>query len=133
MKPVRILLAIGAIFVFAILWNGLVHMVILGEANAALEGIARPAPERSLPLSLLLTAGIALVFVASFLYCSPTRAPRDGIVHGLMFAAIGGLFVDLNQYVLYPIPGPLAASWFAFAVVEFCVYGVIASLLLKRR
>jgi hypothetical protein len=53
----------------------------------------------------------------------------EGIVYGLFFAAVAGLLVDVNQYVLYPIPGSLAWTWFAGGVVEFCLYGALVSWL----
>ncbi len=44
---------------------------------------------------------------------------------------LAGLLVDLNQYILYPVPGGLAAAWFAFGFVEFCIYGMLATLLYR--
>jgi hypothetical protein len=125
----RLAVAVLAIFLFALAWNGVVHMVILREANMALEKLARPAAERNVALGLLLTAGIAILFVYS--YASFVRAPglRRALGHGVLFALLAGLFADLNQYLLYPIPGSLASLWFLFGVVEFCIYGVLVSWL----
>lgn len=125
----RFWIAVVAIFIFALLWNGLVHMVFLREADLALDGVARPPAERNMALALLLTAGVALLFVYS--YGSFVRTPgiRRALGHGLFFALMAGLLVDLNQYFLYPIPGELAAAWFAFGLVEFSVYGVLVSWL----
>jgi hypothetical protein len=39
------------------------------------------------------------------------------------------VLVDLNQYVLYPIPASLAIRWFVFGLLEFCIYGILASKL----
>lgn len=116
-----------AIFVFALLWNGIVHLVILRDANVALEQLARPAEERSLALGLLLTAGVAVLFVYS--YASLVRTPGiwRGLGHGAFFGLLAGLLVDLNQFLLYPIPGWVVLSWFLFGFVEFCIYGVIAA------
>ena len=55
-----------------------------------------------------------------------------GLLHGLLFALLAGLLVDLNQYLLYPIPATLALSWFGFALVEFPLYGVLAAYMLSR-
>jgi GNAT superfamily N-acetyltransferase len=41
----------------------------------------------------------------------------------------GGLLVDLNQHLLYPIPGFLAGCWFLSGLFEFCGYGLIAAWL----
>lgn len=46
-----------------------------------------------------------------------------------VFALLAGVLVDLNQYVMYPIPASLIAKWFVFGLIEFCVYGALATLL----
>lgn len=118
-----------AIFVFALLWNGFIHMVVLREANTVLEGIARPPADRNLLLSLLLTAGIALLFMYSYVTCVRHAGIRQGLAHGVFFGLLAGLLVDLNQFMLYPIPASLAVSWFLAGLVEFCVDGTIAAWL----
>lgn len=121
----RFVIAVVVIFLFALAWNGFVHMVLLKEANLAIERFARPAEDRDMVLGLLLTAGIAILFVYSYIAFVRTPGAKRALGHGLFFALLAGLFVDLNQFVLYPIPGSLAAAWFLFGVVEFCIYGAL--------
>lgn len=45
------------------------------------------------------------------------------------FALVAGLLVDLNQYLIYPIPAWIVASWFVSGLIEFTLYGVLASRL----
>lgn len=125
----RFLVAVFAIFIFAMVWNAFVHMVLLKEASLALEQVARPMAERNMGLGLLLTAGVATLFVYS--YAMFVRAPGVGraVGHGVFFAVMAGLLVDLNQFFLYPIPGTLAAAWFLFGFIEFCIYGVLVAWL----
>jgi hypothetical protein len=49
-------------------------------------------------------------------------------LHGVWFAILVGFLVNLNQYVLYPLPASLVFVWFCFGLIEFCIYGAIASL-----
>lgn len=125
----RLLITAGAIFVFALLWNGLVHLVILAKANSALAAITKPAAERSLGLSLFMTAALAFLFVWSYARYARAGDLKEGLLHGLFFALLAGVLVDLNQYVSYPIPASLTAKWFGFGLIEFCIYGALASLL----
>ena len=125
----RLITTSAVIFIFAILWNGLIHGVILRDANAALTNVARSAADRNMRLSLLLTAGLAFLFIWSYAYTARRGNLREGISHGLFFAVLAGILVDLNQYVLYPLPASLVLKWFIFGVVEFCGYGIMASLL----
>ncbi|MEW6132777.1 MAG: hypothetical protein AB1591_06355 [Pseudomonadota bacterium] len=125
----RFFVAVFAIFIFAMVWNGLVHMVLLKEASLALEKVARPTAERNMALGLLLTFGVAALFVYSYALFVRTPGIKRALGHGVFFAAIAGLLVDLNQFFLYPVPGSLAAAWFLFGFIEFCVYGVLVSWL----
>lgn len=129
MNPKRFALTAGTIFVFAILWNGIVHLVLLKEANRALDPLARPLAERSLPLGLVLTAAIAVLFVYSYASCVRAPGVLHGLRHGAFFGVLAGLLVDLNQFLVYPLPGSLPAMWAAFGFVEFCLYGVLAAWL----
>jgi hypothetical protein len=133
MNYIRLITTSAVIFVFALLWNSLIHGVILRDANTALAGIARTTADRPMGLALSLTAGLALLFVWSYAYVARRGTWREGITHGLFFALLAGLFVDLNQYVLYPIPALLALQWFMFGIVEFCGYGLLASWLYPIR
>ena len=118
-----------AVFVFALLWNTIVHMVILREANMALDAIARPATERNSLLFLIPTAAVALLFVYSYALLVRTPGIKRGLAHGAFFGFLAGFLVDLNQFLLYPIPGSLAFQWFLFGFLEFCIYGAIAAWL----
>jgi hypothetical protein len=126
----RKLLASGVLFAVALVWNGLVHGLLLRETAKALDGLRRPEGP-NLGLALLLTAGVALVFVWSYARCARRGGWREGLAHGLFFAVLAGLLVNLNQYILFPIPGKAALTWWLFGVGEFCLYGLIASWLVR--
>lgn len=123
----RLFYAAASIFLFALLWNGVVHRVILRNANLALEHIARPASERNLLLSLAQTAAISCCFVLSHALGVRPKGLMGGLAHGALFGVLAGLFVDLSQYILYPIPAGLVIAWFGFGFVEFCIDGLLAA------
>lgn len=127
----RFLLAASVIFIFALLWNALVHLGILRRANLALAAIARLASERNLALSLLQSAAVSAVFLFGYVRFRRTGILKEGLGLGALFGVFAGLLVDLNQYILYPIPGTLATAWFAFGFVEFCIYGMLSALLYR--
>jgi len=129
MNVKRFLYTSLAVFVFALLWNGIVHMVLLRDANAALDAIARPAAERNTLLFLIPAAAVALLFVYSYALLVRIPGIRRGLAHGAFFGLLAGFLVDLNQFLLYPIPGSLAFLWFLFGFMEFCIYGALTALL----
>jgi hypothetical protein len=128
-RGARLALTAVAIVIFALLWNGLVHGLLLHEAEAALTGLLRPAGDRSSLLALLVTAGIAATFMVSHVWLVRPAGIGQGLVHGMWFGLLAGLLVDLNQYLLYPIPGYLASCWFLSGMFEFSCYGLIAAWL----
>ena len=118
-----------AVFAFALLWNGIVHMVLLRDANMALDAIARPAAERNTLLFLIPTAAVAILFVYSYALLVHTPGIKRGLAHGAFFGLLAGFLVDLNQFLLYPIPGSLAFMWFLFGFMEFSIYGALTAWL----
>jgi hypothetical protein len=119
----RFVLTVGAIVLFALVRNGIVHGLALQEAEAAIAGLIRPAADRSLPLALLLAAGVGVMFVVSHAWLVRPYGFGQGLVHGAWFGVLAGLLVDLNQYLLYPIPGFLLGSLLtgiASALLGYC-------------
>lgn len=129
-KP--LLIAFAALFTFALLWNGFFHLILLAKVNASVQHLHRPDLADKMWLSLLLTAGVVALFIFGYRSFARSYSVREGAGYGLFFAALAGLLVDLNQYVLYPVPASTAALWFLGGVVEFTLYGMIASRLPLR-
>jgi uncharacterized membrane protein YhfC len=125
----RFFIAALTIFVFALIWNGIVHLVLLREVDSILNSIGRQESQRNMFLSLLVTIMLAILFVWSYTRFARRGDLHDGLTHGLFFGLLAGTLVDLNQYVLYPIPASLAITWFAFGLIEFCIYGILVSIL----
>jgi hypothetical protein len=125
----RPLAAIAVLFVFALAWNGFVHLIVLRDANASVQHLRRPDLADKSWLGLLMTLGVVTMFVWGYRKVARSASIGEGLSYGLAFAVLAGLLVDLNQYVLFPIPGAVALQWFAGGVLEFCLYGVIVSRL----
>jgi hypothetical protein len=125
----RFTLASFVIFLFAILWNGGVHLLLLREADSILTTFGRTESQRDLSLSILATLLLSMLFVWSYTRFAKRGTIAEGLTYGIFFGLLAGVLVDLNQYVLYPIPASLALSWFVFGLIEFSVYGVLVSRL----
>jgi hypothetical protein len=125
----RFLLTCVVLVLVAITWNAFVHLVVLREANASVQHLRRPDLAEKAWLSIVLTAGIVMVFVCGYSRFARNGSLREGLTYGLFFGVLAGLLVDLNQYVLFPIPAAVAMQWFLGGLVEFSLYGMIASRL----
>jgi len=132
MRGRRFLLTAVLLFVIAIAWNAVLHLVLLAKVNASVRHLYRADLPEKMWLSLLLTAGIVVLFVYGHQRFVRSSSVIEGASYGLFFALAAGLLVDLNQYVLYPIPIGVAALWFAGGLVEFTLYGMLTSKLLTQ-
>lgn len=129
----RFFLTCIVLFIFALAWNTLLHLVILAQTNSLVQHLHRPDLSDKMWLSLLLTAGIVFLFVLGFqLFARSSPSMRQGALYGFIFALLAGLLVDLNQYILYPIPAKVVVLWFIGGLVEFTLYGIIAGMILPK-
>jgi len=125
----RLLLSSAVLFVVALVWNGVLHTMVLGELNAQVAPLRRANLAELMWLSLPMTAGLMLLFVFGYAKFARTGSVREGLGYGLFFALLAGLLVDLNQYVLYPLPGAVVLAWFAGGLIEFSLYGLLMTKL----
>jgi hypothetical protein len=125
----RFVIASTSVFVLGLVWGWFVHLVLLRDANRAIAHLLRPDMAGKMWMSIVASAGFAMLFVLGYGRVARRGTAAEGIVYGLFFAAVAGLLVDVNQYVLYPIPGSLALKWFVAGVVEFGLYGALVTRL----
>ncbi|TGK35087.1 hypothetical protein EHQ12_15940 [Leptospira gomenensis] len=117
----------ATLFPFALLWNGLVHGVLLRESNESLSYLRRINTGDFVLMGLIATLVITFLFTVSFWKWKKIGSFGEHVSHVFFFSAIAGVFVDMNQYMLYPIPGNVVFLWFLFGFSEFCVYQWIAN------
>jgi hypothetical protein len=131
MKTKYLIFSSLIIFIFALLWNGLIHLVILKSANDAIQYIHRSDFQDKICISLIVTLCIAILFTISYIKWRKDGSLKESILHSIFFSALIGIVVDLNQYVLYPLPYNLVVLWFLFGIIEFLVYGLIVRVIFK--
>jgi hypothetical protein len=117
------------LFVTALLWNGALHTYLLHDLNQAVQTFWRADLGNYMWLSLLMTLGIICLFVWGYARMARRGSLKEGVTYGLAFALLVGLLVDLNQYILYPLPADTVLAWFAAGILEFVLYGIITSCL----
>ncbi len=125
MRLRRFLLACAVLFVVALAWDGALHLVLLREAEAAVRPLYRSDLADRTWLSLVAAAAVVVLFVLGYRRFARVGSVREAAGYGLFFALVAGVLVDLNQYVLLPLPGRLACLWFLGGLVEFTLYGLI--------
>ena len=129
----RFIIASLTLFVVALIWNGLLHMTILHDFNEAVSSLRRPNLDDFMWLSLLMILGVTSLYVLGYSQFAQKGTLREGVGYGLFFAVLAGLLVDLNQYILYPIPASASLAWFGGGVIEFMLYGILVPKLYPIR
>lgn len=132
MRKSSFFIATIVLSIFALLWNGFIHLVVLADANKAIESIHRPDMADKMWISIIITICIVVLFIISFLKWRKTGSVLETIGHSLFFAAIMIIVVDLNQYVQYEIPFSLVILWSLSGAIEFVIYGLILNLICKK-
>ncbi|HOI82601.1 MAG: hypothetical protein WCS47_09180 [Thermovirgaceae bacterium] len=130
---IRLLIAAMISFVFSIVYNGLVHLVILGTANKRVESLRRVDFSSKAWISLLATLAISFLLPMIYSRFVSEKSYKKGLFFGFCFGLLIAIMVDVNQYVLYPLPFSLVASWALFGVVEFSLIGLIVGLIVKDK
>ena len=128
----RVLFNSFILFVIALLWNGLVHLVILKGFMPIDSQIRRPDFVQMAWLSLPLTFVLVLLFSIGIKAFVKGGTYREGLMFGLYFGAVAGVLVNFNQYLLYPIPGYIQLTWFSFGMAEFLVYSLVSILVMFK-
>jgi hypothetical protein len=127
MRLLRATAASSVLFALAMAWNGILHFVILRHANEPLHRLQRTDLPHPLAVSLALTALVCVLFVWGYAHFARTGTLSEGSAYGFFVGLFAGVLVDLNQYILYPLPFTLVSKWFVGGVLEFTLYGAVVS------
>jgi len=125
----RAVSAVLAVSAFTIIWGIFYHLVLLQGADQEIRHLYRPDMMDKMWLSILGVLGISSFFVAGYRLAAKRGTVIEGVLYGACFSVLAALLVDLNQYVLYPMPGMLAIKWYVGGLVEFSINGMLVSLI----
>ena len=81
----RSILSVVLIFVVAMIWNGIFHMVIIAEQNEMIASLRRPDMSERMLLSLFITIGVATLFVGSYNKWRRSGTLIESLIHGIFF------------------------------------------------
>lgn len=129
----RFFIGFIVVYIVAQALGYLVHSLWLGDTYASLASVWRPMPEmQSMQWIMLVTSAIFTFF---FCYIFVRGCEGKGIVEGVKYGLIIGLFVSLTQsydwYVILPIPYSLALKWFLSGTATSMVMGAVFAAIYK--
>jgi len=132
-NKIRLFIAVILSYIFSILYNGLVHLVILGTANKQVELLRRVDFSSKAWISLLATLATSFLFTLIYSLFVSEKSIKRGTLFGFCFGGFIAIIVDINQYVLYPLPLSLVARWALFGIIEFSLIGMIVGSIVKEK
>ena len=132
-NKIRLLIATLLSFVFSLFYNALVHLIILSTANKQVESLRRVDFSSKAWISILATFAVLFIFTAIYSLFVSEKSTKKGLFFGFCFGLFIAIIVDINQYVLYPLPFSLVARWALFGIIEFSLIGTIVGSIIKDK
>ena len=127
----RFVAASLAVFVVAMALDFLIYGVILKATYDSLKHLWRPGVESM----WWMLVPVGLVFSPLFTYIFVKGYENKGILEGVRFGVIIGLFICFptacGMYMAIAIPYSLALQMFVYGMVEMIVLGIVAALIYK--
>ncbi len=111
----------------------LMHQVWLTPVYDELAAVFRPRAEMDQMLWIFFATSAVWVLVFTYIFVRGREG--KGIMEGVRYGALMGLFYNLtiayDSYVIYPITSSLALKWFLGGIAISIILGVVASLVYK--
>lgn len=121
------------LYVLAQVLGYLVHQMWLTPVYEELAAVFRPRAEMDQLMWIFFVTSAVWVLVFTYIFVRGREG--KGIMEGVRFGALMGLFYNLtvsyDSYVVYPITYSLALQWFLSGFVISIILGVVASLMYK--
>lgn len=122
---IRTFLAIIAVFAGWSAIDFLVHGIVLQQAYAATSELWRLLEEMKMTLMYGVTLAAAACFVLVYSCLVQPKSIAMGVKLGLLFGLASGVSVGFGFYSFMPIPLSMAQAWFAAALAQGLLAGVL--------
>jgi hypothetical protein len=128
----KVLLAGVAIFIAWEAMDFLIHGILLQPYYAAQPNLWRAQGDMKMGVLLLATFIGAIAFAALYGYFVKPKALATAVRFGLVWGIGVGVGMGYGTYAVLPIPYVMALGWFLATVVEACVAGALAAVIVKE-
>jgi hypothetical protein len=130
-----LLTAVATIAVF-VAWSAMdfvIHQLILSGDYGRTNELWRPEDQLIANMSKMpiVTAVAAAAFVSIYAFLISPKSVVRGIQFGTLFGVAGGVSMGFGIFLVMPILYSIAFTWFAGAVIEGAVAGLLAGLIVR--
>ena len=127
----RFIFASIVVYIVVQVLDFIIQGLILADTYKTLANVWRP--DMMSLVWIFYAAG--LVFAVLFVYIFIKGYEGKGILEGVRYGAIMGLFMNVigmfGQYVMYPIPFLLSLQWFIYGMIEFIIAGMVVAAIYR--
>ena len=125
---------IAGIVVFIIfqLSGFVIHNIMLQDTYQKLHNLWRP--DMMAYMWIMYITSLIVSFIFTYLYIKMDK--KGGLIQGLIFGTIVGLFMNVgifNQFAIYPLPFYLVVQWFIYEMISYVICGAIISFVYKYK
>ena len=129
----RFILASIAVFVVFENIDTAMHMFVLSGFYQNLEHLWRKEMWNYMWIMYLSVFFFSFMFVYVFTKGCENRGVLEGLRYGLIIGLLMNVVGIFSQFVVYPIPIFLAVIWFAYAMVQYIICGIVTALIYKPK
>lgn len=127
----KLLIAFAAAFVVSMIYNIVVHEVILSETYQELQHLWRPDMDSKMWIGMV----TGIIFVFFFVYIFVRGYENKGFMEGIRYGLVIWAFVTIpgyyGQYMIYDLPYSMVIKWVMFDLVLMVLMGIVAALIYK--
>ena len=120
-----------AVFISFCAMDFVIHGILLSPDYSAIQNVWRTDMNSLMWMMYLATFVFSFVFVWLFARGYNTEGIMEGLVFGLLTGIGMNIMAAIGQYAMYPLPSVMCIKWFIFGTVEYCIAGVVASLVYR--
>jgi ABC-type multidrug transport system permease subunit len=133
MKNKTFWIGLVAVFVLMQAIGYAVHQVWLDETYKGLANVFRAEAEIMDMMWMMMAGSVLSLFL--FCYIFTKGYEGKGVAEGVRYGLLMGIFVSapisVDNFVVYPLPGNLAVTWFVAGVLSFAVAGAVFAAIYK--
>jgi hypothetical protein len=126
-------IAFVAVLVVKVVWETLVHGVLLSADYAASAQLWRAPEEMKNGLMVVVHIVSAFFFTLIFTRGYEGRGVQEGVRYGFFVGMLVAIPMAYGSYAAMPMPYPLALKWFLFGLLMYMVLGAVLGLLYGGR
>ena len=129
----KILIAFIVVYIVGMIYNYLVHGMLLAGSYQALDSVWRPQADMQKLMWVNFITGTFISFFLVYIFVKgyEGRGIMEGVRYGIVMWAFVSIPMSFGQYMVYPLPYSLIWKWLISDLIIFVITGVILALIYK--